>query len=801
VLQFTATPYRSDGKHVDGRIIYNFPLRNAQNQGYFAPIQFRPIREYRPSEKDASIARKAVGQLWEDLGENYDHILMARASSIPRAEEIHEEYAELAPDLNPVVVHSRQSKTDQQQATDALFNRESRIVVCVDMFGEGFDLPQLKIAALHDVHKSLGVTIQFTGRFARSTEELGDATVIANIADADVEEAIQNLYAEDPDWNHLLRHLTEEETERQRERSEFFDTFDLPDAFPVQNIFPKMSTVAYRAERDVWQPHGIGDGIPSRHELYSDPVVSQAHNTAVFVTKFETPVDWGDIRGFTDVTWHLYVLHWNPGQGILYINSSNNNSVHKRLAAAVCGEESAIVRGEQVFRALDGINRLRFMNIGLNHAISRTVTHTMYAGANVSEGLTEAQVQNKFKTNLFGHGYEDGERASVGCSRKGRMWSYRVADDVQEWTDWCQHVGAKLLNDDISVRGILQNAMRVEVMEERPQGVPVAIEWSEALYLRSEERTHFEIDGERTTFLNVGIELLHHEEDTPLRFAVFTDEKRIEYEVLFGEEDVQYAPMGEEEASIRIGYSVYDLTDWFQEEPPLIRFADTSYLQYNEFFQVPEDRYESYHRDRIEVWDWSGVDITTESQYKHVKQNGDSKLIGRLYSIQRRVIETLQDLQDEDQYDVIVDDDDSGEIADIVALRLADEELRIHLFHCKYSSEETPGARVGDLYAVCGQAQRSVYWKSNPRGLIEHLKSRAGDRLDKYETSRFEAGDFERLEEIIQQLPFVETTLKVFVVQPGLDVDGASEDQLDLLASTELFLQETYAAEFRVIGS
>lgn len=39
-LQFTATPFRNDGKKVDGKIIYNFPLLLAQEQGYFKPINF-----------------------------------------------------------------------------------------------------------------------------------------------------------------------------------------------------------------------------------------------------------------------------------------------------------------------------------------------------------------------------------------------------------------------------------------------------------------------------------------------------------------------------------------------------------------------------------------------------------------------------------------------------------------------------------------------------------------------------------------------------------------------------------------
>jgi hypothetical protein len=41
----------------------------------------------------------------------------------------------------------------------------------------------------------------------------------------------------------------------------------------------------------------------------------------------------------------------------------------------------------------------------------------------------------------------------------------------------------------------------------------------------------------------------------------------------------------------------------------------------------------------------------------------------------------------------------------------------------------------------------------------------------------------------------------VFIVQPGLDAEEASADQLDLIASTELFLREVADADFEVIGS
>jgi len=35
ILQFTATPFRSDRKLVDGQVIFQYPLRSAQKDGYF----------------------------------------------------------------------------------------------------------------------------------------------------------------------------------------------------------------------------------------------------------------------------------------------------------------------------------------------------------------------------------------------------------------------------------------------------------------------------------------------------------------------------------------------------------------------------------------------------------------------------------------------------------------------------------------------------------------------------------------------------------------------------------------------
>jgi superfamily II DNA or RNA helicase len=55
VVQFTATPFRNDGKHVDGEVVYNYPLLKAQQEDYFRQIVFKPVSEFDEDRAVASV--------------------------------------------------------------------------------------------------------------------------------------------------------------------------------------------------------------------------------------------------------------------------------------------------------------------------------------------------------------------------------------------------------------------------------------------------------------------------------------------------------------------------------------------------------------------------------------------------------------------------------------------------------------------------------------------------------------------------------------------------------------------------
>ena len=651
---------------------------------------------------------------------------------------------------------------------------------------------QLKIAALHDIHKSLPITLQFTGRFTRvkSGAAIGEATMIANRASIDVQRHLRALYAEDADWNAVIRDLSHGATGEQEQTSEFLQTFQsLPQQISLQNIAPKMSTVVYETTCEHWDPNGV-KAVFSDDDLYTEEIgLSEQFKVAWFVTQETSAVPWGEVRDITNVTYNLYVLHWDDEQHLLFINSSNNASLHEELAKAVAGPSAQIVSGTRVYRALHGIRRMVPTNLGLLDVVSRTRRFMMFVGADVVEGLETSQTQTKSKTNLFGFGFEDGERTSVGVSLKGRIWSYLVAHTLLEWITWCQRVGRKLVDETISTDAVFRGFIKPQYVRERPPLIPLTIEWPLAFLAEQEDRIAVEIAGKAVPFFDAGLDILERRRDGPICFAVTTEHGRAEYETVFGESGTTYRALGTE-VTITIGKQSAPLSVWFRQFAPKFHFEKDTFIEQDFLLRVERDVHPSTWIE-LNVWPWTGVNIRKESQ-------GPGKAAN---SIQRRVIETLK--QSSEPWDLIFDDDDAREMADVVAIRMAPETLCVHLFHCKFSGEDAAGHRVKDLYEVCGQAQKSIFWRERVGldKMVPHLINRERARIQRGLSTRFEVGSFQTLNQIAQRREVLRPEFKVWVVQPGLARAGASREMVELLAATALYLRETFNIDFGVISS
>ena len=796
VLQFTATPFREDGAALEGHLTYVYPLRKAQAENYFKPIRFVNVLEFDPNRSDEAIAAQAIAQLRADFDKG--HILMARVDTIARADQVFELY-ERYPEFNPVKLHTQVPARAREQARQAVVSKRARIVVCVDMLGEGFDLPELKIAAFHDIRKSLAVTLQLAGRFTRSRPDLGDATFIANTADVTVRNELRKLYTRDPDWNLLLPEFSDTIIGAQQSLQDFLKGFSkLADEIPLNTIRPALSTVVYRTRCDDWAPDAVLRGIPNLGACEQVKVATnETAHTVVVVTARRVPLAWTDVEQLFSWAWELYVIFWWKEQHLLFINGSTNAGEFKTLAQSVAGQDVELIRGQQVFRAFAGINRLRLNNVGLTEQLGRNVSFTSRMGADVAAGLHDAQRRRASKSNLAGAGFEGGSSATIGASRKGRIWCHR-RDRVDQLVAWCRHIGVKLLDQSIDPETVLRGTLETVIVTARPDGMPLFADWPREIYSDTEQAWSVQIADRTLHISQVELEVIDATLAGPIRFAVVADAARAEFELeyfLRGETwDYRFVRRGDEAVRIVHADAAAPAEEFFSENPPKIWFADGAMLEGDEYTPL-KAVLPPYDRQRIATWDWTGIDITKESQ--GIAKEADS--------VQAAVIRRLM----QEDYQVIFDDDDAGEAADVVAVRLVGDpahptQIDVEFYHCKFSLKARAGARVDDLYVVCGQAQTSIRWMSSAEkrtDLFTHLLRRDAERRASRQVSRFERGDPALVATIREMSITTHVTLKIHIVQPGVSRVRISETQLRLLSVTENYLQETYELPFGVITS
>lgn len=788
VVQFTATPFREDGKHLQGRVIYSFPLREAQRQGYFSQIDFKSVVDFQ--HPDAALAAEAVARLRADLESGKDHVLMARVKSIPRAKSILALYEEAAPDLKPVAIYSQLNAKARKAAVDGLMARTSRIVVCVDMLGEGFDLPALKVAAVHDSHKSLGVTLQFIGRFARTSSggDFGDAAMFVSRTDLEPDPRLRSLYAEDADWNFILRDISEAAVDEQQEISDFEAGFgSMPDEVALRTLLPKMSTVVYRAPSSQWDTDAIVAYF-GEDALLTNPIGFNAQaGVAWCVVERRTPVRWGDLKTLHEVAYELYVLYFDSDRKLLYINNSANDGVFEDLADAVLGAGAVRFNGTQVYRVMGDVQRLVPTNVGVLDARSQFRRFSMHVGSDVSESFTAAEAGTKTQTNISGSGFREGERVNISASQKGRIWSHSTATSLKQWCDWCDAIGTKLLDDTVTIEHVIGNFILPEPLDGRPDGVLLGVEWPWELRTQSAETMRL-THGDKTVQA-VYCDLVPDTSSTtgPFRFSISNGAWEVPYEAAVSSQGVvTYSCSTSDEIQVVRPRSEMPLSTWLNQHGLVFLLDDDRMVEGGLLYKPKWDR-APYDPANLVAVDWTGTNIRVEAQT-------DKRLDD---SIQRRVIRDV--LAESEGWEVVIDDDGPGEIADVVAMRLDDDGLLVRLVHCKYSGEAMPGARVADLYEVCGQAEKSVAWRrSDLAPFFKQLARRAQAKHQRTGVSPFEAGDAAGLLQLQAKSQVHRRRMEIVIVQPGLSAKQISQQQADLLAAVETYIKTTINAPLTV---
>lgn len=798
VFLFTATPFRNDGKSLQGKVIFNFSLRKAQEQKYYKKINYLPIREYNQKLADKKIADKAVEQLKQDIALGFNHIIMARCANKVRAREVFEHY-KVYQEHNPILIYTGIAGLEKK--IEQIKRGEHSIIVCVNMLGEGFDLPNLKIAAVHDERQSLPITLQFIGRFTRTSyDQLGEASFITNIAYPPIHEELDQLYAKNADWNLILPRMSANATQKEINIKEFLEGFtNLTDSIiPFGEIYPALSTIIYRNATNTWNPNRTHwesefPGIQNYEHVFTD---TNHKDTLVIVLGKIEKVEWGKFETVQNLHWDIVVLHWHLEVGInrVFLNTSIKGFLGQSLIDAIFGKNNtSLITGMNVFRIFHEVNRLSLYNVGARRGLGQDVTFQSYFGKGVQDGIKGIEQGTLIKNNIFGVGYKEGEKLSLGCSVKGKIWSYQRGN-LDELTKWCRQIGEIVENESIDPNVVLQHTLAIEKVDKRPEVIPILIDWFPEMYEFAENRYQINIDGILNDLSSVELNIADTSLDKNLRFSLDTPETSVMFELEIGlnasSGESYFRIFQNNDAKCKIHYSnkEEDLVDFFQKYSPTIWFADGSQLFQNLYVRL-KSAPDKLPIENIITDDWVGVDISKESQdiLPYVQD-----------SIQYYFIQKIGA-----DFQIVFDDDGPGEIADIVAINDTAEVIDIHLFHLKYAKNGKVNNEIENFYQVCGQAQKSLKWKHRDgREFFNHLFRRKTKTLNGASCSRLIKGTEEELENLLNQAKYTKPmTFHVYIVQPSLSKSKASNDILLLLGNVYHYLATVGNIELKVYSS
>lgn len=216
VLKVTGTPFRSDGKTIEGKEVHTYGLGKAMARGYvksLEKIDYIPGKVYLTLDKnsdklytieqirelglrDEDWIRRSVALSTESnmsiieqsikfLSEKKEktgnpHKIIAVACSIWHAKQLKDLYEEKG--YSSSIVHSELEKHEREFEFAKIDSNQVDVVINVAMLGEGYDHKFLSIAALFRPYKTLLPYAQFIGRVLRS---ISDDDVNGNLSEED----------------------------------------------------------------------------------------------------------------------------------------------------------------------------------------------------------------------------------------------------------------------------------------------------------------------------------------------------------------------------------------------------------------------------------------------------------------------------------------------------------------------------------------------------------------------------------------------------------------------------------------
>ncbi|MBL7840561.1 MAG: DEAD/DEAH box helicase family protein [Cyclobacteriaceae bacterium] len=784
---FTATPFRRDKKEIKGRLVYNYPISKAYEDRIFGDIGYFPVSSDLP-QIDLAIAKRTQEIFNQDREAGLKHYLMVRTESTENATILDELYKSETT-LRLKKVDSTMTYNGIKKTIKMLKDGELDGIICVDMLGEGFDFPNLKIAAIHSPKKSLSNTLQFIGRFARTNaDDIGQAKFIA--ATSDIEIGKRKLYTEGAVWNDIVKNLSEETIDEEDEIKTVLDSFESEERslkdISLYNLNPYCHVKVYQVDQiDLKATIEVNGKEIVYHSISED------YNVSFFILKETLKPKWMASKEIIDINYFFIMLFYHEETNLLFIHSSiRTYAFYDFLVKTFAPTGHQRISKYQLNKVLADLTETEFFNIGMqNRSANSGESYLTMAGSNAENAIRKSHGKNYANGHVFMKGREtDGTKITIGYSSGSKVWSNSYLK-IPNYIKWCGTLAEKIVsNKEVKTNTGFDNLPVGQVVQQFPSR-PHAAQWNGECF--TEMPILKVLNGSDVIFEGRLIDLeivIDKARTTPtsLVFSIPINTRSIVMKYSCSDFFEYIDNLGLEIKVTEIGDDVY-LTEYLNEVPPTIYLDDFGALINHEYFSPPNETEFQFDAQRIRsgVWATSNTDVT-----KEFYQNAAEKIAnGNRNSIH----DTLQSSLLAVGNNVLIYDHGTGEVADFISVNETESKVEVNLFHVKGSGGQTPGDRVDDLYEVCMQSIKSTVWVTNRQTFMRKITTRVTGQPTKFLTGNFQ--EFERIMRVSKPFNFVFT-----VVQPGVSSATLTQKLSYLLAAADDHTSNS-GYTFNVIGS
>ena len=768
---FTATPYRRDNKKIIGKNIYNYPLHLAMKDKIFGTIRFEPVDA--AGNGDVEIAQKVEEVFNEDVRNGFNNKVLVRTDSKKRAKELSQIYLTNTA-LRLKVIHSDLSLKYVQKWIQCLRTGELDGIICVNMFGEGFDFPELKIAGIHSPHKSLEVTLQFIGRFARTNGGRENvAKFISTTHDIKLEGT--KLYDENVNWQKMIVNLNDYKLFQEQYEKETFEKLEEPqianekfNELSPSSLLPFFHIQIFKLSNDI----NINESLKLKEEMIVEyKNVSQESNFAVYIISEIKDIKWIKQESYRHIVYDLIVIYYDPESRFLIINSSKKDKIlYEKIIKSFTSANYKKISSKEVNRVFNDYDSFIVFNLGLNKKSSASSeSYKIIVGKDPSTSIT----------NTDGNVYDSGHAmakvvkgsisGTIGASKNGKIWSNTI-DNIPRFIKWIEFNVNKIKTSTVINTGSRFDIIKpTEIINTIPTNI-ILIDWNKHFYLKNYLIKPI-IEGDNNIdLLNTELELeLPYNSNTTLNLNISLPGKQVRYSFKIDRTNL-FEKIDDNIEDFIVTNSIRDIS--------MLELLNNYPLKFftNDFKSIEGQELSSYNPIYSDIesnctiidWNANNVDILEEIT---------TNMPGKISIHDFLKVNLLNDNE------VLIYDHGTQEIADFVGIQDLGSEVLIRLYHCKGSTSVNPGSRVDDMYEVIGQGIKSMNWIISIDNFMKKIEQRTVGRIYKYLK-----GDRNLLNDRLQYQMFKEFKFEICLVQPGLSLRALKNNiALPINAATDFF--------------